>query len=193
MENYLLVGCGILKKEIRYLIDKNQWPIDTSFLDSSLHVDFNKLSTSLTKSLDVHKDRDTMVFYGSCHPRMEQMLYDANAIRTIGQNCIDILLGSELFTKELTQGAFFLLEDWALRWEKLVKLAMGPNLQLTREIFRTDRKYILGLNTPCSGDFTKSAQECSDFFGVPLYWMDATLEHLESVLEQVIMQKQIKK
>ena len=32
----LLLGCGILRKETRLLIEKNRWPMDTMFLDSAL-------------------------------------------------------------------------------------------------------------------------------------------------------------
>jgi len=70
----LLIGCGILKKEVKLLIEKNGWPLDTFFLDSALHIDFDKLSKSLASALARHSGRDIIVFYGSCHPLMEKML-----------------------------------------------------------------------------------------------------------------------
>ena len=50
----LLLGCGILQNEIRFLIEKNGWPLETHFLNSALHIDFDKLSLALTSALKRH-------------------------------------------------------------------------------------------------------------------------------------------
>jgi len=184
-----LLGCGILKKEIEWLIKKNNWPLDTVFLDSSLHVDFNKLSNCLTTALDKYRDRNTIVFYGCCHPHMEGILKDANTFRTAGQNCVDILLGNELFTEELSKGAFFLLEEWVHRWNYIVTRTFGNNLEITRNIFQGDRKYLLGIKTPCSTDFEAEAVDASIMIGLPLRWMEVSLDNLESVLNTTITDK----
>ncbi len=188
-DKILLIGCGILKKEIRYLIDRNHWPLESHFLDSTLHIDFEKLSDKLTAALDKHQDRKTMVFYGTCHPLMEGILKRGNTIRTPGQNCVDILLGHELFMAELGKGAFFLLEDWALRFEHVLRITFGDNIELVREIFQGDRKYILSLRTPCSGDFSEQAEEAGELVGMPVRWMDVSLGHMEKVLLDTINRK----
>jgi len=90
-----LVGCGILRKEVDFLIAKNQWSLTTDFLPASLHIDFNRLAGALQTGLARHQDEQTIVFYGACHPRMDNMLADARALRTRGQNCIEMLLGAE--------------------------------------------------------------------------------------------------
>ncbi len=73
-QKLLLVGCGILKKEIRWLIEKNQWPVEAIFLNSALHVDFDQLGRSLTSVLSAHRERNIIVFYGCCHPLMDQIV-----------------------------------------------------------------------------------------------------------------------
>lgn len=189
-EKLLLIGCGIFKNEVRYLINKNNWPIDTVFFDSALHCEFDKLSHVLTTALAKYKERHTIVIYGSCHPLMEKMLDGAKTFRTEGQNCIDMLLGNDLFTKELQQGAFFLIEEWARRWEYIITKSFGTgNVEVIREIFSGDRKYLLCLRTPCSGDFTKEAEEAGRLVDLPLRWMDVTLDHLETVLEKAVMRR----
>lgn len=188
-DKLLLLGCGILKKEIQYLIEKNSWQIDNVFLDSALHVDFDKLSSKLKYQLNKYSDRNTIVFYGCCHPLMDNMLDDAKTIRTLGQNCIDILLGTEVFMEELTNGAFFLLEDWAKRWNYVITKTFGDKPEIIREIFQVDRKYILCLRTPCSGEFSELAKEASVMVGLPLRWLDVSLDHLELVLQETINRK----
>jgi len=187
----LLAGCGILKREVEFLIRKNHWPLDTLFLDSALHVDFDKLALGLGSVLARHREEDIIVFYGTCHPLMESMLAQAHTFRTRGQNCVEMLLGHELFTRELADGAFFLLEEWARRWEQIqTKTFNTKNLDLIRDIFRGDRKYLLGLRTPCSGDFSAEAAEAGRMVALPLRWLDVPLDHLESVLREAMERKQ---
>jgi hypothetical protein len=185
----LLIGCGILYKEIRLLIDKNRWPVDTCFLDSALHVNFEKLADRLSGALARHGDRNCIVFYGGCHPLMEGLLERGAAIRTDGQNCVDILLGNALFSAELQKGAFFLMEDWARRWKHITRIAMGRNLSLIRDIYHAAHTYLLCLRTPCSGDFRAAAEEAGRMIGLPVRWLDVGLENLESVLGETINRK----
>lgn len=182
----LLLGCGILRNEIRFLIEKNGWQLETHFLDSSLHIDFDKLSLTLTSSLAHHADRDAIVFYGACHPLMESILHAAGTYRTKGQNCVEMLLGPERFLAELEQGAFFLLEEWAHRWELIVTATMGTNREVVREMYQGDRNYLLCVMTPCSGDFRAEAEAAGRLVGLPLRWLDVSLDHLETVLQEAI-------
>ena len=185
-QELMLLGCGILGKEILYLIRKNDWPIKTDFLDSALHVDFEALEEALQNGLKRNQDYDIKVFYGCCHPYMDRILSDAHALRAKGQNCLEMLLGRELFMTELSDGAFFLLEDWALRWDAVVGKTFGGNPDVVREIFQLSSKSILCIKTPCSGDFEAAAQSISAKTGLPLRWMDTNLDALETVLRDLI-------
>jgi hypothetical protein len=185
----LMVGCGILEKEITWLIEKNAWPLDTLFLDSALHIDLGKLYLSLRSALAKHADRMVIVFYGECHPLMDKLLAEAEVARTPGQNCMHMLLGDPLFSEELSKGAFFLLDDWAVRWEEVVTRALGKKADIIRAIFREDRKYLLGLRTPCSGDFTVAAEKAAELVGLPLRWMDVPLDNLEAIFQSMLDRK----
>ncbi len=188
-ERCLLLGCGILQKEIAFLIEKNGWALDTDFLDSSLHVNFEALADALRSGLARHAGRDVVVFYGCCHPHMEKMLEAAHTFRTQGQNCVEMLLGPELFMQELSNGAFFLLEDWALRWDEAIGKTFGNHPDVVREIFQLSSKVLLCLRTPCSGDFEAAARHVSEQVGLPIRWMDVGLGHLEAVLREAVLRK----
>lgn len=185
----LLLGCGILHKEVSYLIEKNGWRLDTDFLDSSLHVNFEKLACELQKGFLRNQGREVIVFYGCCHPQMEEMLATAHTFRTEGQNCIEMLLGPELFTEKLSSGAFFMLEDWALRWDDVITKTFGNNPDVVREIFQQSHRLLLCLRTPCSGDFGQAALEVGEKTGLPVQWLDVDLGHLERVLLQAMERK----
>lgn len=177
-----MIGCGILKKEISFLIEKNGWRIGAAYLPSGLHVDFSRLQNSLEKCLTLHHGRTAFVFYGACHPRMDQILESASVIRTPGQNCVDIYLGHETFSCELEQGAFFLFEDWALNWKEILGEVMPGDPEIMRAIFRSSHRYLLAIRTPCSGDFSAEARMVSEMTSLELRWMDAGLENLEATL-----------
>lgn len=182
----VLIGCGILEKEIRFLAEKHGWPLETIFLPSGLHVDFGRLRTSLDKCLARNAGRSRAVFYGACHPLMDRILENADATRTPGQNCVDIYLGHELFCSELEQGAFFLFEDWARKWRTIIGMVMPGKPEVMRSIFRDAHRYLLAIRTPCSGDFSAEAEEVSVMTGLELRWLDAGLEHLEECLVRTL-------
>ncbi|HEX5362939.1 MAG TPA: DUF1638 domain-containing protein [Gallionella sp.] len=188
-ENCLLLGCGILRNEVNFLIGKNGWPLDTDWLDSSLHVNFEKLAHALQTGILRNRGRDIVVFYGCCHPRMDKILDTAHTFRTEGQNCVEMLLGREKFMEELTGGAFFLLEDWALRWDEAIGKTFGDNPAVVREIFQLSNKSLLCLRTPCSGNFELAANEVGEKIGLPVRWLDVGLDQLEAVLRQAVQRK----
>lgn len=177
----LLIGCGVLRRELELLIGQNAWDLDTWFIDSSLHVDLEVLSRELEAALAL-PPRRKVVCYGVCHPRIDQMIARVGAVRTPGQNCVELLLGPERFTAELACGAFFLLEEWALRWDEIIERTFGDHPAVIRDIFREDRTALVGVRTPCSGDFREAAEAAGHKVGLPVRWLDAGLEHLEGVL-----------
>jgi hypothetical protein len=184
-----LVGCGILQKEIRFLIAKNHWSIATDFLPSSLHINFKQLEHALQKGLARHTNEQTIVFYGACHPRMDTIIEQAGTLRTIGQNCVAMLLGEDEFNRELLNGAFFLLDDWVQHWDKVMLKTFGTNIDIIRDIFHEQHRYLLALRTPCSDDYSQDAQRISKLLELPLQWRDVTLDHLEKLLQTTMQQK----
>lgn len=186
-----LVGCGILHKEVDYLIRKNGWNVETRYLVSSLHNYFDQLYRELDATLDGEdrQNSQTVVFYGACHPRIDAILTKHHTLRTQGQNCIVMLLGYERFTQELEKGAYFLLEDWALNWEPMITQCFGDNLAVIREIFRGSHQRMIAIRTPCSGEFTAAAEAAAAFVDLPLTWLDVDLSHLETVLADAIARK----
>lgn len=181
---HLLIGCGIFQNEIARVIEEQHWSLDTVLLDSALHMDFNKLSRGLEGALHRHETRHPIVFYGCCHPLMDRIMKENRATRTAGQNCAEMLLGSEVFHRELENGAYFLFEDWARHWDHVTRETFGNRPDIMREIFHLDRRYILAVTTPCSGDFSSEAERISSELDLPLRWLRVDLDHLTAVLKE---------
>jgi hypothetical protein len=183
-----MVGCGILRKEVDYLIRKNGWAVETHYLHSALHNYFDRLYRELNTGLAAAEQagQAAVVFYGACHPRMERLLAAHHTRRTRGQNCVVMLLGYERFMTELGQGAYFLLEDWALTWEPMITEAFGSNRAVIQEIFHSSHQSMIAIRTPCSSDFTTAAEAAARFVDLPLTWMETDLDHLETVLAEAL-------
>ncbi|MBN2656173.1 MAG: DUF1638 domain-containing protein [Spirochaetales bacterium] len=179
-----IISCGILKKEIQFLVRKNNWPVRERYISSSLHVDFDVLEKALNKTLGKIEAPPALLVYGNCHPLMDEICTGHGAVRTEGQNCVELLLGAQRFNKELEKGAFFLMEDWVLRWDEVMLSALGHNKSIWRELFRDSHKYFLALRTPCSGDFKAQAEKISRDMELPLHWMQTDLANLERVLRE---------
>jgi len=177
----LLISCGILGQEIQHLIRRNSWSIECHFLPSSLHFDFDLLEKALVTTLSRFPGRRTIVVYGTCHPGIDRIVEQAGGIRVPCQNCVEMLLGHEEFTRELAEGAYFLLEEWAMHWEEMLERTFGTG-PVAREIFRSDRRYLLALQTPCSSDFRKQAGAAAETVGLPLRQRHVSLDHLEKLL-----------
>lgn len=186
LSTFPLIGCGILRDEISFLIEKNHWALEAHYLSSSLHVDFDKLENNLVHSLKHYGADPKLVFYGTCHPNIKRFIDQGNAVRTDGQNCVDILLGHVLFEQYLSKGAFFLMEDWVRHWDNVMFKAFGRNPEIIREILSSEHNFLLGLRTPCSSDFSREAEKIAESIDLPLKWLDVSLDHLESTLENAL-------
>ena len=182
----VLISCGILRKEIMLLIDKNNWNLDPVFLNSSLHVDFHKLMKKLGFQLEKYHDRAKIVCYGTCHPQIDERIGEMNGIRTPVQNCVELILGKNLFTQKLEEGAFFLFEDWAVNWDTVVTPIFGDDPLLQREIFQSEHKFLFAIRTECSKNFKDKAESISAIIDLPIVWYDAGLDILEDCLKTVL-------
>jgi len=178
----LLIGCAILKKEVEYLFAEQGWPCSRIFLPSSLHFDFDQLRETLDGTILKNSGKETLLLYGTCYPGIDQL---ATVRRIPCQNCVEMLLGPERFKEQLENGAYFLLEEWATNWDEILEKTFG-NREVAREIFQLDRRFLLALRTPCSGEFSAAATAAADSVGLPLRWLDVSLDHLKQQLELLL-------
>ena len=184
---------GILEKEIRYLAKKNNWSQHLIFLPSGLHVDFDQLRKSLEKCLPQYEEKPGAIFYGTCHPCMDEILAGTQCSRTPGQNCVDIYLGHDRFSQELQQGAFFLFEGLGFALERDCRQRHARRSgHYAQHLSCSAHKYLLAIRTPCSGDFTAEAQTISDMTSLELRWIDIGLETLEENLRETLNRARMK-
>ena len=118
-EHPFLISCGILKKEIKKLMDFSSLHVEPYFLDAGLHVDYDKLERELTQAIEKcsrDKSRGIVVVYGDlCHPKMVRIIgkYD-KVVKVDALNCIDCLLGGHerLLEIDPNHDYFYLSPGW---------------------------------------------------------------------------------
>ncbi|MDD2850729.1 MAG: DUF1638 domain-containing protein [Desulfuromonadaceae bacterium] len=181
----LIISCGIIKREIEFIIRCNGWNIECFFLPSTLHFDFDLLHKSLTAALARFPGRHAVVLYGACHPAIDRIVEQGGGTRISCQNCVEMLLGHEEFTRTLAEGSYFLLEEWAQHWDDILERTFGGD-RIAREIFQADRSSLVALHTPCSADFIAQAETAAASIGLPLRHVQVPLDHLEKLLKKTL-------
>jgi hypothetical protein len=120
------IACGIFREELESLRNSGALEMDVSYLDSLLHLRPERLRESLDDAIADSPDDGAplVILYGDCHPYMDALDNPASA-RAEGFNCAQILLGDIRYRELRRAGYFFLIHEWAERWEDIFKKELG--------------------------------------------------------------------
>jgi hypothetical protein len=96
-QNPLLISCGILKPEIKALIEGKKIEAEAIFLNKYLHMDYQKLQDALRASLRKNSGKKPVVIYGDLclgfNGEMNALMTEYDVVKVDALNCIDCLLG----------------------------------------------------------------------------------------------------
>lgn len=181
----LVIGCGVLGRELRWLAAQRGWALELKLLDPMLHIEPPRLAREVCHELELARGRDVSLFYGACHPSMDRWAARHAAPRAAGACCFEMLLGPARYAHELERGSFFLVEALLPRWRQALELTFGARPWLVKEVFKSHQQ-LLALRTPCSQDYRAEAEAAAASVGLPLEWADVELGHLEAVLAPLV-------
>lgn len=101
-EKPCVISCGILRKEIEYLIEKGDIAAEVHFLSEKLHSDYNLLDRALNHALEkypMQNSQSVIVVYGDVclgfNGEMKALIDHYEAVKVDALNCIDCLLGGK--------------------------------------------------------------------------------------------------
>ena len=180
------IACGIFKKEIESLVQKGLIDQSFKYLDSMLHMSPAKLEIQIEKHITHLKDKKILIVYGDCQPSMTSMNKRPNICRVSGMNCCEIILGKKEYKRLRSQGAFFLLPEWTLRWEEVFKKQLGFNQENARSFMRELHTKLIYLDTGVSPVPEKALMAASTFCNLPFEIMSVDLSHLLKVVLDAI-------
>ncbi len=175
-----VIACSIFRHEIEFLIEKGKLNIPFTFVDSELHMNPQELNQVLEKLIRP----DCLFCYGDCHSRMIQQENSGLIERVNGLNCVEIFLGKETYRKLRREGAFFLLPEWTLKWERIFKELLGFQEQKLAEQFMTElHKKLIYVNTGVHEVPFKTLEDISSYFSLPVEVIEIDLIHLENAIK----------
>lgn len=174
------IACSIFRNEIEFLIEKGRLNTPFTFVDSELHMEPTKLNLVLEELI-----RPNCLFcYGDCHSRMIQQENSGLIERVNGLNCVEIFLGKETYRKLRREGAFFLLPEWTLKWERIFKELLGFHDQnIARQFMNEMHKKLIYVNTGVHEVPQKTLEDISSYFLLPVEVIEIDLIHLEDAIK----------
>lgn len=140
MENndckYVCLACSIFEGVLSEVIPTDGGACEVQILDSMLHVRVDELEEELNARIDeaLEANRRVLLLYGDCHPNMSKMISRPGVVRVPGVNCIEMLIGHEDYSRQLAEGAFFLMPGWVDRWQEIFENELGLKHEASREM-----------------------------------------------------------
>ena len=183
----IFISCGIFKEEIEYLIRENKFSHRVIFLDPALHVNFDRLKTSLVEALEKNRAEGAAikVLYGHCHPEIKELLERYGAKKLGAGNCLEAFVGHEEVVRLNTEAtSFFLSAGWINNWEKIFAAGRKDFGFDFKSMFK-QYKRILVFDTGVIPIDEEKVQRFSAFTGLPVERMSITLDHFLGLLEKL--------
>lgn len=180
------IACSIFKSEIEFLIAQGRIDIGFTYINSEYHMEPQELNKVLEKLI-----RPGCLFcYGDCHSRMVQNENSGRIERVEGLNCVEIFLGKDNYRKLRKEGAFFLLPEWTIKWERIFKDLLGfKNQEIAAQFMNEMHTKFIYVNTGVHEVPVQLLEEISTYFSLPFEVIDIDLVHLENAIKKSIKHK----
>jgi len=174
------ISCSIFRREIKLLQEQKQLEIPFRYLGSMLHLDPEELDERLqaVTSEDHHDGKDIILVYGDCCPYMYTIKKQDHVKKIPGKNCIEILLGNDLYTNLIREGAFFLMPEWAKRWREIFQDEFKLYGEDARSFMTELHTKLIYVDTGLTPIPENLLIEISEYSGLPTEIMPVSLEKL---------------
>ncbi len=174
-------ACSIFRNEIEHLIGHGYVTAAFTYVDSDLHMYPQQLEHVLSTMIEP----GCLLCYGTCHSRMKEQEDRGIINRVRGLNCCEIFLGRADYRRLRSEGAFFLLPEWTMKWEHIFKELLGFSDQtLAAEFMNEMHKKLIYLNTGVSPVPRETLADISRYFSLPLEILDIDLIRLRTALNE---------
>jgi hypothetical protein len=183
----ICVACSIFKYELAALQRAGQLRVPVRYLNSMLHIYPTQLRQALDKVIAAERQREQplALIYGECHAYLQDALVPGVVERVQGLNCIEILLGRETYRGLRRAGVFFLLPEWARRWQEIFQVQLGLNQENARTFMQEMHTQFLYLDTGITPIPYACLHAMVAYTGLPLVIQSITLIHLAHALQDV--------
>lgn len=184
-----VLSCGIFREEYQLLPEALRLSLNPVFLDSMLHMNPEKLDELLATFLQKYSQKPALILFGDCCPHMQELGDATGVSRTRGVNCCEIYLGHERYRQLRKERTFFLMPEWAKRWERVVKNELGlMNKELARDFMAQSMSRAVYIDTgvlPVPEDELKAFGE---YTGLEVEVVATGPEHFIAAMQAAFLQ-----
>ncbi len=186
----ICMACSILRQEIEHLRDMGEITLPLRFLQSSLHLKPEELRQQLASEVDKESRNGNKVVlvYGDCHSHMVDLDRRPNVARTRGANCYEIMLGREVYRNLRRGGVFFLMPEWAVRWQEIFCSCLEMTEANTREMMQSMHSKIIYIDTELVKMPEEHVRNFSSYCGLGWERMQVPLDHLLQSIRAAVEQ-----
>ncbi len=183
----LLLGCGVFKREFALLPESLLDGFRPVFLDSMLHMEPARLDLILKNALEKTDAEQVVLAFGDCSPHLPDFDDQARTVRVAGCNCCEIWLGSQRYRELRKEAAFFLMPEWALRWEHIIRHELGLNTkELARDFMTQTMRRAVYIDTGVMPVPTEALEAFGWYTDLPVAVEKTGPEHLIAALEMAM-------
>jgi hypothetical protein len=183
----LLLGCGIFKREFALLPEFLRNGFHPVFLDSMLHMEPARLDLILTNALERAGDDPVVLAFGDCSPHLPEFDSHARTARVEGCNCCEIWLGRQRYRELRREAAFFLMPEWTLRWERIIKDELGlKTKELAKDFMAQTLRRAVYIDTGVIPVPTEALEAFSVYTGLPITVDKVGPGHFTAALETAL-------
>jgi hypothetical protein len=184
------ICCAVFQAEVEVL-RREYWPdLDIRYQSSMLHMRPGKLAVRLEALIDeeLRRGNRILLIYGDCCMRMTELTERPGVVRTRGNNCCDLLLGSADYRRLSHDGAFFLFPEWTRRWRHIFSVELGLNQSNAAGLMNDMHRKLLYLDTGVIEIPKDDLEECSRYCELPWESLKVSLEPLRAAIQAALEQ-----
>jgi len=182
---YAIIACGIFEKEIELLRPDLGFSFRAHYLAPGLHVDFDDLRTAIAAKLwecSSGGPEGTIVMYGQCHPKMDEILAPHHAALIDCQNCVDAFITRQGMERKARDGLYFYLSPgWLDAWKEIFR-RMNWGLEEARLAMGSFKGSVYIDTLKDAQERERDLLEFFDFTNLPYQVMPVDLCHFKSLI-----------
>ncbi len=185
----ICIACSIFKSELEALRRAGKFNLKTRYLTSMLHMRPGELHQKLETAINQEraKGKEIILLYGDCHPYMleQSALPGVHHPRKI--NCPAIVLKPEIYRALRKEGAFFLMPEWTVRWQKVFEDELGlSDKTIAREFMQEAHTKLVYLDTGQMPIPTAHLQAFAAYCGLPWEILPVSPDRLAAIIDNLL-------
>jgi hypothetical protein len=190
-----IIACRVFKPALERLRLARRYPdVRVSYLPPVLHIRPAQLEQHFRRraATAARKSERLVCLYGDCFPDIGEFCRLRGIAKVPGQNCYEILLGTDLFGRLIdeTAGTYFLEKELILNFREYCFEPLELYDEEMRKICFEHYKRLLYVRQPGDPNLMPQACELADFLELSLEIKDADYSHLERGLAELLQHGQ---